>query len=63
MKVSDTKLAKLLKSSTRQEVKDALLRENLLLSPGQLKQVHGRLVSLAQNVRPIKLGIVHTYTS
>ncbi|NQX88674.1 MAG: HAD-IIIC family phosphatase [Halioglobus sp.] len=63
MKVSDTKLAKLLKSSTRQEVKDALLRENLLLSPGQLKQVHGHLVSLAQNVRPIKLGIVHTYTS
>ncbi len=63
MKISDDQLEKLLALQSPQELKNLLLRRNMVPSLAQANKLLKHINTLQHAKQPIRLGIVHTYTS
>ena len=63
MKISDDQLEKLLAAQSPQEMKSLLMQRKMVPSLAQANKLHKLINTFAHITKPIRLGIVHTYTS
>jgi HAD superfamily phosphatase (TIGR01681 family) len=63
MKVSDEQLDRLLGAASPQEIKRALALRGLVPTLSQASKIRQHIQALACDLKPIRLGVVHTYTS
>lgn len=63
MKVSDDQLDRLLGETSPQDIKRALALRGLVPTLSQASKFRQHIQALACDLKPIRLGVVHTYTS
>jgi len=63
MKISDDQLEKLLAAQSPQEIKSLLIRRNMVPTLAQASKLHKYINTFQHTQKPVRLGIVHTYTS
>jgi FkbH-like protein len=63
MKISDEQLEKLLAAQSSQEIKSLLMQRKMVPSIAQASKLHKHINTLSDIRKPVRLGIVHTYTS
>jgi FkbH-like protein len=63
MKISDDQLEKLLAMQSAQEMKNLLAQRKLVPSLAQASKLQKHITTFQRAHKPVRLGIVHTYTS
>ncbi len=63
MKISDDQFEKLLATQSTQEIKSLLAQRKLVPSLAQASKLQKHITTFQRAHKPVRLGIVHTYTS